>query len=291
MNPGESEQSTENIWVGPGLAFTGFDPAGGFQAPALPRPRVPVAITSGTSEATTLTVGDEVEIDAFGGRIPGVIAAVTDVVPGVPGEQGALIDASALAQTYTSKGQTMPWPDELWAGIDGDPQAVRAAAADLPTVNSVSVVGDRAGGGTAEVAARALWVAAGCALVLALAGLAASAATTASSRRPEVAVLRALGMTPSAQARSRAIESGGVLVLATALGVASGWAVGWLVVRPVALSAIQQDPSFQVALRYDWRPWMILLAVGALGAACIVAWQAVTVRRQALETGYREEVR
>ncbi len=289
--PGESEESSESIWVGPGLAFTGFDPAGGFQAPALPRPRVPVAITSGTSEATTLTVGDEVEIDAFGGRIPGVIAAVTDVIPGVPGKQGALIDASALAQTYRAKGQTMPWPDELWAGIDGDPHAVRAAVADLPSVNSVSIVSDRAGGGTAEVAASALWVAAACALALALAGLAASSATTTSTRRPEVAVLRALGMTPSAQARSRAIESGGVLVLATALGVASGWAVGWLVVRPVALSAIQQDPSFQVALRYDWVPWLVLLAAGALGAACIVAWQAVTVRRQALETAYREEVR
>lgn len=128
-------------------------------------------------------------------------------------------------------------------------------------------------------------------MALAIAGLAATSATTVAARRSEVAVLRAFGMTPRAQARSRAWEGAGVLLLATALGVLGGWLVSRLVVRPVALTATQDDPSFPTVLRFDWLPWLILLAALAVAATLIVAWQAATVRRQALDSTYREEVR
>nr|WP_269452035.1 ABC transporter permease [Tessaracoccus coleopterorum] len=111
------------------------------------------------------------------------------------------------------------------------------------------------------------------------------------TRRPEVAVLRALGMSPSAQARSRAVENGAVLALSTLLGIGAGWAVGGAVAREVALSATLENPSFEVVLRFTWLPWAVILTVGALAAAAVVAWQASLVRRQALDSEYREEVR
>ena len=58
--------------------------------------------------------------------------------------------------------------------------------------------------------------------------------------------------------------------------------------RPVALTATQDDPSFPTVLRFDWLPWLILLAALAVAAALVVAWQAAPGRRQALDSTYRE---
>ncbi|NHB84186.1 ABC transporter permease [Tessaracoccus sp. HDW20] len=251
---------------------------------------MPVALTRETSSASTLVIGDRLDLVAFGTRIPATVAAITDVVPSTPGNLGILIDSVALSRLLAARGADLPWPDEMWAGLDGDPTTARAAAEALPGVASATTA-TGATAGTADVASAALWVASACAVALAAAGLAASAATMTATRRPEVAVLRALGMSPSAQARSRAVENGAVLALSTLLGIGAGWAVGGAVAREVALSATLENPSFEVVLRFTWLPWAVILTVGALAAAAVVAWQASLVRRQALDSEYREEVR
>lgn len=290
LSGGDASSDVRIVSVGPGLAFTGTDPLGAHHPTAASaRGAVPVALTPETSRASSLVVGDRVDLVAFGTRVPGEVAAITEVVPSAEGDLGMLVDSVTLSQVLLARGAAMPWPDEMWAGIDGDPAAVRGAVQALPGVASATTATGATG--TAEVAASALWVASACAVALAAAGLAASAATMTATRRPEVAVLRALGMTPSAQARSRAVENGAVLALSTLLGVAAGWVVGGAVVRQAALSATLENPAFDVALRFTWLPWAVILAVGALSAAAIVAWQAGLVRRQARDTQYREEVR
>ncbi|MDO5678642.1 MAG: hypothetical protein Q4G35_14190, partial [Propionibacteriaceae bacterium] len=97
-------------------------------------------------------------------------------------------------------------------------------------------------------------------------------------------------MTPSAQARSRAWEVGGVLALATLAGIAGGWAVSWLVVGPVGRAASTARP-LSTPLTLDLLPWLGLLAVGAAAVITVVAVLTRTVRRQALDAEYREEVR
>src|SRR5690606_5601588 len=105
----------------------------------------------------------------------------------------------------------LPFPDELWVMPPGgaDPEA---AAPVVERLAAAEGVGEVAGPGRVAVtdatsAARLVfWVASAGAVLLAVTGIGAVAATLLGHRRAEVAVLRALGMPPRAQARSRALE-------------------------------------------------------------------------------------
>jgi hypothetical protein len=69
----------------------------------------------------------------------------------------------------------------------------------------------------------------------------------------------------------------------------AGWAISALVVGPLAWSASAAEVD--ATLRPDALPLAGILAVGAAAVALIVAWLAATVRRQGLDSEYREEVR
>lgn len=257
--------------------------------PPAERMDVPVAITPALAEATTLTVGERFEATLFGRPVPVEIVAIADTIPGLTTPLGLLVDSGAWAASRGGTGEADVRPTELWASIDGDPAAARDAALAVPGISAATVpapADDRA-----APAAQAFWIAAASALVLAITGLAAATATQVAHRRPEVAVLRAMGMTPAAQGRSRAWEIGGVLGLATLAGVGAGWLVGWLIVDPITRSASAENIAFPTRLTLDVGPWLLLLALGAVAVGAIVVLLARAVRRQALDNEYREEVR
>ena len=83
--------------------------------------------------------------------------------------------------------------------------------------------------------------------------------------------------------------AGGVLAIAAAAGLLSGWAVSALVVGPLAWSSAGAELA--TPLRPALPPLLALLLAGAVAVALIVAWLARTVRAQALDAEYREEVR
>ena len=277
--------SGDPLTIGRGVAVTpNYDPLGvmaDVQDPV--RPPVPVALTPAAVNGTSLAVGDSFELTLFGEPVPATVAAITDAIPGITSPVGALVDSTAWAQALPLK--SIPNPSEFWGATD-NPQEARAEAAKVSGITSVTAASAAT---PSAPAAQAFWVAAGSALALAITGLAAAAATQLAHRRPEVAVLRALGMTPSAQGASRAWEIGGALALATAAGIGSGWLVGWLVVDPVVRSSTPSD--FPARLTLDAGPWLVLLAVGALAIGAILAALARAVRAQALDAEYREEVR
>src|SRR5690606_41281139 len=70
------------------------------------------------------------------------------------------------------------------------------------------------------------WVASAGAVLLAVTGIGAVAANLLSVRRPEVSVLRALGMTPAGQARARTAELLRVVLASVGLGRLPGRLVG-----------------------------------------------------------------
>src|SRR5690606_33942038 len=127
--------------------------------------------------------------------------------------------------------RTLPYPTELWVrpAAGTDVEAARPVVEQLAAVDGVALV---AGPGRFAVtdatsAARLVfWVASAGAVLLAVTGIAAVAATLLGHRRPEVAVLRALGMPPATQARSRALELGGVVLASIVLGLGASWLVG-----------------------------------------------------------------
>lgn len=280
----------EAISVGPQVAFTGHDPDGVMAQVVPPQPQpVPVAITEGLAAASTLTLDSALDLAAFGRRIPAVVRAITPAVPGSTSSNAVLMDSAAVAEYLAGRLSPLRWPSHLWADFDGDPAAARAAAAQLPGVEAIHTL-EETPARTAS-AAQSLWIAGGSALLLSLTGLAAAAATQLGARRAEVAVLRALGMTPQQQGRSRAWETGGVLAVATAAGVAAGWAVSWLVVEPIVQAASDNGSTYRSPLTAELGPWAALLGAGALSVLVILWLLAGAVRRQAMDTGYREEVR
>lgn len=251
---------------------------------------VPIALTTASAASAALSVGDPLTVAAFGQHFPAVVAAIIDNLPGVSDGTGALVDSVALARATVDSTAPPLRPTQLWAAVDGAPETARAALAAEAGVDSVASAAAPAQFGSTGAAASSLQIAAIGAMILALTGVAAASATQLRSRRPEVAVLRALAMTPRAQAVSRAFENGVALVLAGVAGIVGGVAVAALTIRPLALST-GVTGAHTVHLIADWPPLLALLGAGMFAAAAIVGVVSAAVTRQALDVNYREEVR
>ncbi len=245
---------------------------------------VPVALTTSVARDASLEVGDALVIGAFGARFDATVAAVVDTLPRI--DDGALVDSAALERALTSDGRTLGGPAELWAG-DGTDDQLAALAAE-PGVTDVTRPTPASADGPTALTAGSMRLAAVGAVALAAAGVAAASAAQLRARRPEVAVLRALGMTPAAQAAARVWESAVVAALAAAAGVAGGLGVAALVTAPLAHSTGADLP---VALVADLPQLAALLAAGATATAVVVALAGAAVLGQARDAEYREEVR
>lgn len=255
-------------------------------------PRIPVALTPAAADAAGLVVGDVFELTMSGQRRPAVL---TDVVPAVLGRtqpQAALVDSTALGTLLATTQASLPWPSQVWATPAVPVEDAVVALRDQPDLRAVTGPGSVTVTDATSAARLVFWVASAGAVLLALTGIAAVAATLVSARRPEVAVLRALGMEPGAQARSRAAELAGVVLAAVLMGLAAGWAVSALVVPELA-SATTQPGRVQLpaVLRLEAGPWVILLTAGAVVLGLLTLVLTRQVRGQALDDEYREEVR
>jgi hypothetical protein len=263
------------------------------------RTAVPVALTAEAARAADLDVGDATLLTAFGARIPATLAAIVPAVPGTLAPAAGLVDRDAVATYLAAEDRSLPAPDEVWIatapGAEADNPRVTGLVETLSGLEGVAGVSgpDRVGVTDATSASRLVfWVASAGAVLLAVTGIAAVAATLLTHRRPEVAVLRALGMPPAAQARSRSWELGGVVLAAVALGLAASWLVGRAVVPELARSTtLRGQVRLPVELSLELVPWSALLGVGALLVLVVVLVQAALVRRQALDHDYREEIR
>lgn len=274
---GEAASLAENR-IGPAVPFSGDDPLGVVAMSANPVAPVPVALTPSAASAAALGPGDEFEILAFQRRIPAIL---TDIVPAVPGTtqaSAAFADSTALARVVAAVGASMPWPDEIWASTPtpGDDAVVVAALDGVASVEVPTARVTAVGASGATLTAGAIG-----ALVLALAGVAATFVALGRERRPETRALHRLGAGGGAQALSRMTEHSGVLLAASVLGVAGGWATGALVVPPIVRAATGADPGWPVPLTLDVRLFGALLAGWLVLAGAVVAAEAVAVRRDA----------
>ena len=277
---------------------------GGPEAAAGDVATVPAALTDATARAANLRVGDRAQVTAYGTQLPLEVVAVVPAVPGSLSPDGVLLDRDAVAAAFVEQRRTLPFPTELWAmpagwsgpTADGAPdESATAVVEELAGHEGVaSVTGPgRVSVTDATSAARLVfWVASAGAVLLAVTGIAAVAATLLGHRRPEVAVLRALGMTPRAQARSRALELGGVVLASVLLGLGASWLVGRAVVPELARSTtLPGQVSLPAQLLLEPGLWAVLMGVGLVVVLLVVLVQAGRVHAQALDRDYREEIR
>lgn len=252
---------------------------------------VPIAVTESLASASNLEVGSRLTLNAFGVPSDAEVALVVPAVPGTTAPDAVLVDSRTLAQSAMPAQQAMPLPDQVWIASDDPERTVEAVGAD-PSFASVTGPGTVSVTDAASAVRLVFWVASTGAVLLAFTGIAAVTAALLAARRAEVAVLRALGMTPGGQARSRGAELFGVVGVAGLLGLAAGWLVGAMVIPDLARSTtVAGQAVLPAALRLEAAPWATLLGlllVAILGLVGALAWQ---VRRQALDNEYREEIR
>lgn len=268
------------------------DEGPGDDAPSQPAAdAVPVAITQSLADTGNFEVGMPITVQAFGGNIPAQVAAIVTAVPGSTAPHSALIDSAALSQHLTNAGDSLPRPNQLWAS-SSDPDTALESVRDQPQIASATGPGVVAVTDAASAVRLVFWVASAGAVLLAVTGIGAVAANLLRVRRAEVSVLRALGMTPGGQARARAAELFSVVVASVGLGLVAGWLVSWLVVPELSRSTtLAGQAELPAPLSLEVPLWAGLIGVLVAVLLLLLAVLYTTVRNQALDNEYREEIR
>ncbi|MFI9488675.1 FtsX-like permease family protein [Promicromonospora sp. NPDC052451] len=267
----------------------------------------PVPLLASTSLTDTLGIapGDTFELTLGGTRLPVVAAASAGTVPGALDPYAALLDRGALATLLVRDVSDPLLTSEVWlaAGPPGGPAPAAAVTrlADEATAEAGRSAGREqagvltSGSGAADAAVPvrvSFWLAAAGATVLALAGVLAVAVATLRERRGEVVVLRAVGLGPVAQARSRVTELVTVGLAALVVGAVAGWAVARLLAGGLAaatLTGIGTAPPARFVLETTGTG--LVLAAAVAGLVLVATGVGARVAAQARDTTYREEVR
>lgn len=229
---------------------------------------LPAVVTAPFAHLLGLEDGD-VLTARLAGSSRTVTLAVAEVVPSVPGTAAAhavLVALDPLSLALFAEGVPLA-ADQVWANGPDAVVALRAAVPGAPIVTADAAV-------EARVALGAVWwVAAGAGAVLAAVATIAAAIASTRSRATEVFVLRALGVTPAAQARTRAAELIVVTLTAIGAGLALGTVVAWLTVPALTRAAVPGVAAmFADEITLGAGPALVLLAVlgVALAAASVI---------------------
>lgn len=252
---------------------------------------VPVALTASLAATGNFEVGMPITVQAFSRNIPARVGAIVTAVPGSTTPHSVLMDSSALSAYLATIGETLDSPTQLWAA-SSDPDTALEAVRALPGIASATGPGSVAVTDAAGAVRLVFWVASAGAVLLAVTGIGAVAANLLRVRRPEVSVLRALGMTPGGQARTRVAELLWVVLASVGLGLFAGWLVGWLVVPELSSSTtLAGQVAISVPMVLEAPLWAGLLAALVISLLLLLAVLYLTVHRQALDREYREEIR
>ena len=253
-------------------------------APVDEESALPVVVTTALAARIGLVVGDPLEFtfEPTGKNIEAVVSAVTPRLPGVSSKLALGTDLVALDAVTLRPGGAPAEANAVWLRT-GEPSAVGAAVArDTP---STAIVSTRASTSSEPVLATALdafWLAALVAGLLALVAVAAFFTDDFRGRRGDIAVLRALGFSPRAQASTRSRELVAVLGFAALVGAATGAGVTALTVGPFIASAVPATAAFvSVAPAFDPVPWLAFCGVLAVLAAAVGSALVAAVRRSA----------
>src|SRR5690606_8020901 len=191
------------------------------------------------------------------------VRTVVGAVPGGLEEDAVLVDLAALGAHVLGRAERPVLPGQVWLTLeeDADPTQVAAEAGALAGREAtVEVAGENLTDSAGSVR-HTFWIVAAGAALLALTGVAAVVLALARERRSEVVVLRALGVPPAVQARTRVAELLGVGGLGVVLGVLAGWAASVLLVPTLARAAATQPSPLPLGGRLDVLPWLAALVV------------------------------
>ncbi|MEO6942954.1 MAG: FtsX-like permease family protein, partial [Terrimesophilobacter sp.] len=220
--------------------------------------------------------------------INGKISAIAPLLPGVQSPNSIVVDLNALTEYVLGSSTVIPVANQIWLATSG-PVSLGSVLPEGATLVTPETALDTTFAAPAELA---LWIAAiGC-LLLAAISLGAVALTVARSRRGEIAVLRAVGISARQQSRSRFAELTAVIVSSVVFGVLGGVAVSAVTIPNLARSAVQGVPEgLSASLTFSLATGGILLLGSLVVLIGIAAFSALRVRSVALNTSERLETR
>jgi hypothetical protein len=254
----------------------------------------PVVISQELSEQYRVGVGDRLSffLDDTFDRLDTVVAAIVPAIPGAPFETAVMIDLGVVQHYQLRVADVASQPTELWIASD-DPEAVGVALRGvLPANARINTADDPAGRTVLGSAVTALWLgAAGCG-VLAVIALLAVVRAQLRSRRLDVAVLRALGLTSRDQGSMRRAELSFVLGYGALTGLVAGAVVTFLTMAQLARAAVPEPyDTIATGLHIDLIGLGAGLGALAVAVAVIVVVYAARVAAQARSTIGAEEAR
>ena len=244
-----------------------------------------VVVTSALAARTGLEPGDPLSFnfEPTGKNIDAVVSAVTPTVPGSSAKLAVATDLIALDTVTVREGSAPAEANEIWIASD-TPGAVTAAVAR--GASTTAIVATRASTSSEPVLAAALsafWLAAGAAALLALVAVGAFFTDDARRRRPDIAVLRALGFSPRQQAAMRGAEQALTTVFAVVVGALAGAGITALTVGPFIASTVPASVALVTILpAFDPLPWLAFCAALLAAAAAMFAVLGLVVRSSAV---------
>ncbi|TQK18381.1 FtsX-like permease family protein [Microbacterium sp. SLBN-154] len=257
---------------------------------AVPAEALRVAVSEGFGARFGIAVGDRLDyrVAGTGRRGEVLVAAVVAAIPGASRTDAVFAVTDDLLVASLQRGTSFALPGSVWAaGRTSSDAALSATFDDRPVRVAAPGVADRMIG----VLVPGWWVAAGGAAVLALIATLAIVQSLALARGPEVAVLRALGVTTGRQARLRAGELGAILGGSALLGVVAGGAVTLLLAAPLVRATTPGILPVALSLQPAWVPLIGVVTVVVAGLALIVVGASLSVDRAARDALVGEEAR
>lgn len=253
----------------------------------------PVVISQQLADLYGLQPGDTVSFfleDSYD-RSNCIVERVVPAIPGAEIEAAVLIDLAYVLHQRVRVQQDPDPPRDFWIA-SSDPEAASSALRPLLPANTrLQTATDAAGREVLGSAAVALWLGAFGCLVLAVIAVVAVVRAQLRSRRLDVAVLRAIGLSSRDQAAVRRRELAIVLGYGALTGLIAGFAVAWLTVPQLARAAVV-DPYSTVPtpLGFDLAGLGLGLAAVALALAIVVTVYTSRVAVQARTAIGAEEV-
>jgi hypothetical protein len=259
---------------------------------------IPALVDGATRDAVGLVVGDVVPVQRGISSVLHLrVAGVVDLLPGIAsGPGGVLVDLPTLALVDYGRDGVIAAPAEWWLGTapgTGDPSKLAEAAgsAGLLDVRVRSAAAqDRLDDPLALGTRGALGLAAIAAILFGIIGFAAAAWRSVRTRRPELAVARALGVGSRQATAWLALELGFQLAIGICGGILLGMALAWAVLPSVSLTP---DGTLAMPVPVIVVPWDLLALVILAGVVVLVAMllplrrlgRGATLARDLRETG------
>lgn len=237
---------------------------------------LPVVVTRTLAGALDLAVGETTSAVVPGHAIDLRVVGLVAAVPGSADPFALLADLDAWARAQLATGPDVAAAREYWSpqGSARPTDGIRTWAPQATPLLDPALVAFRL----------ATWAT----VALAAAGVLAASRAAARSRRPELAVLRGLGVPPRTQAGLRVDEQVRVLAAAALGGGVGGAGLALLVVRPLVAALDDGALPLPVLIGVDVPALVGWLAVGLAAVAAVVGAMARDTAGRAVAASPRE---